>query len=197
MHIKKLILLTTFVVASTIGVSSEISNSELISDQENVQLWISLIQDAEKHYIDMSVYPEEIQHYQIHMIKILEQYMAKIEHAEITYYDGGDYKSAIHEAKNILNKIGKLKQMFDDYVHYTKSEKSTTYLDLTRKALAEQKALPRMHFIAYTVYRGEYPVTVDTIKSPLPFVKKIKVTYENGDVVYFTNDKLIAEEIIK
>jgi hypothetical protein len=128
------------------------------------------------------------------MIGILEQYMLKVEEAEGVYYDGGDYKSMIEEANVILSKITMLSQMFDEYVEYTNTERSKTYLELTRKALSEQTALPRMHFVAYTVLRGEYPESITSIRSPLPFMKKIKVKYANGDIVYFTNKKLTKED---
>jgi hypothetical protein len=195
---KKTILFITLFLASILGAicQSEISESEIKDEQENVKMWISLIQKAEQNYIDMSVYPTEIQHYQIHMVGIIEQYMMKVEQAEIAYYDGKDYKSLVAEAETIISKIPQLKQMFDDYVDYTKTEKSQSYLELTRQALSEQKALPRMNFVAYTVFRGEYPTEVKKIRSPLPFMKKIIVIYSNGDKAYFTNDKLTKEELI-
>jgi hypothetical protein len=141
----------------------------------------------------MSVYPEEIQHYQIHLINILEQYMMKVEEAEMVWYDKGDYKPLIADAEAILAKVATLKQIFDEYVTYTQKEKSEEYLKLTRQALSDKKALPRMNYVAYTVFRGEYPVEIQKIRTRLPFIKKIKVVYANGDSAEFTNEKLVKE----
>jgi hypothetical protein len=193
---KKLtILLLSLALPFTPMVGNEEVEKELAAEQAEVQMWISLINKVEQSYFDVTTYPEELHHYQIHLLNNSEAYMIKVEEAELAYHEGQDYKTLITEAEVYLEKNSKLKEIFDRYVDYTKRERSPTYLEETRKALLEKKALPRMHYDAYTVFRGEYPIEVNKIRSRLPFIKKFVAVYSNGDKAHFTNEKLTHEEL--
>lgn len=164
---------------------------EISSDMDEVKMWMSLYDAVEKQYINIKNYPPELERYMIHQSKIIEEYLILIEDAEVLYYDGGDYKAKIEEAKKKLSTLKILRQIFDEYVWYKENERSQTKLQLSVEAIKSGKAIPMMHRIAYTVLRGEYPVEVLRVDGVVKSLDTHEFTYKNGDTVIFKRGRLI------
>lgn len=197
---KKLILILLIPLIISIGFAEPVNpqvEKEIQEEIAEVQKWISLMNKVEENYIDMSVYPDELESYELSVATVAENYMNKIEEAEIAYYDQTDVGARLKEAEVILAKFGTYKQMFDEYVAYTKVERSKTFLILTREAVKNHKILRRMNVAAYTVVKGEYPVGISKVRSPIRSLRKVKLLYKDGSIASFTNGKLTSETKLK
>lgn len=170
---------------------------EISSEMDEVQMWMKLYEAAESQYIDMSQYPQEIEKYMIHQANTIDDYLTLVEDAEVLFYDGGDYKSKIEEAKDKLRTLKVLRQIFDEYIWYKNHERSENRLKISVDAIENNVAVPRMHRMAYTVMRGEYPVEVIKKESRISRLDKYVFRYRNGDVVTFQNNRLIEIEEAK
>ena len=167
---------------------------DIAEEMDQVKIWMDLYQAVESEYIDIESYPNELSNYMIEQSKIIEKYLTLVEDAEILYYDGGDYKAKIVEAKKVLLNLKLIRKIFDEYVEYKKEERSQNFLTMTEDAIKNKTALPRMSIAAYTVLRGEYPVKAELEKSTsrIKSLRRYVLTYGNGDTVTFMRDRLVS-----
>lgn len=176
-------------------VQKEIEQSiqqEISAEMEEVKMWMDLYSAVEKEYIEIDKYPSELDKYINYQMQIIDKYLTLVEEAEILYYEQGDSVSKIQEAKKVLLNLKILRKIFNEYVEYKSTERSQSRLKLTEEAIIDGVATPRMHFAAYSVLRGEYPVEVTKMYSRIVRIKRYKLTYSNGDVAMFMNERLIS-----
>jgi len=186
-----------FTLQSEVQKEIEIEIKQEIADSlDEVKIWMDLYKAVEAQYIDIESYPNELGGYMIHQTKIIEKYLTLVEEAETLYYDGGDYKGKIVEAKKVLLNLKLIRKIFDEYVEYKITEKSQNFLKMTEEAIRNKTVIPRMSIAAYTVLRGEYPVKAELLKSTsrIKSLRRHVLTYANDDEVTFLRDKLISIE---
>lgn len=169
-------------------VAQDFVDENLQAEMAEVEKWMTLLNQAELHYIDMSEYPTELSRYQLIITEQLETYMMIIEDAEIKNFDGEDVSGDLTKANSILDKLKEYKFIFDDYVAYKATENSKTMLKFAVVSVNSGKPQRRIKLEAYNATVGMAPIKKDKVARRIGSMNKY--VYSDGSNVYFLNGRL-------